>query len=207
MEIHDLLMRRDRLIVSIGLALISAVAWAYLVDLAKKMPGLDVTGVDIMKEAVVPDVVAWNVSRLLLTFIMWTVMMVAMMMPSVAPMVVEFASIHRRRHNQYSVLAATAVFLSGYFFVWTLYSGLSTLAQWRLHSAALLSPMMVMTSRTVAGVLLIVAGVFQWTEWHRCLRSCRSPVGFFLNEWREGGPACSRWASNTVVIVSDAASP
>src|SRR5262249_47737252 len=31
------------------------------------------------------------------------------------------------------------------------------------------------------------AGLFQWTSLkHRCLNNCRSPVGFFLNEWREG---------------------
>jgi predicted metal-binding membrane protein len=173
------LLRRDRLMISVGLALISAVAWAYLFDLAKKMPA--------PMGAALPDMTVWNASRLLLTLIMWTVMMVAMMTPSVAPMVLEFVSLYRTRHNQDSGIGATAIFLSGYFLVWTLFSALSTLAEWQLHSAALLSPMMAMTNRMLGGVLLVVAGVFQWTELkHRSLRSCRSPIGFFLNEWREG---------------------
>jgi predicted metal-binding membrane protein len=68
-----------------------------------------------------------------------------------------------------------------------LFSGTATFAQWLLHSAAQLSPVIVVTSRPVGGVLFVVAGVFQWTELkQRCLRNCRSPIGFFLNEWREG---------------------
>ena len=35
--------------------------------------------------------------------------------------------------------------------------------------------------------MFILAGFFQWTKLKQsCLRNCRSPVGFFLNEWRDG---------------------
>ena len=39
----------------------------------------------------------------------------------------------------------------------------------------------------LGGVLLISAGIFQWTPWKRaCLSHCRSPLSFLLDGWREG---------------------
>jgi len=59
--------------------------------------------------------------------------------------------------------------------------------QWSLHAAALLSPMMVSTSPALGGMLLVAAGVCQWTPLkYTCLRHCRSPLGFLTTEWREG---------------------
>jgi predicted metal-binding membrane protein len=79
------------------------------------------------------------------------------------------------------------MFLLGYFVVWTLFSVVAVVAQWGLHAAALLSPTMVSTSSILGGVLLIAAGVFQWTPLkHACLNHCRSPLGFLMTEWREG---------------------
>lgn len=81
----------------------------------------------------------------------------------------------------------TAVFLLGYLLVWTAFSAAATLAQWGLHAAALLSPAMVSTSPLVGGLLLAGAGVFQLTPLKRaCLSHCRSPLHFFMGEWKEG---------------------
>jgi len=71
--------------------------------------------------------------------------------------------------------------------VWTAFSAVATFAQWELNRAALLSPMMVSNSPLLGGMLLIGAGVFQFTPLKRaCLAHCRSPLGFFMTEWREG---------------------
>ena len=79
------------------------------------------------------------------------------------------------------------VFLTGYLSIWTFFSAVATLAQWGLHEAALLSPMMVSTSPILGGLLLIAAGIFQWTPLkHACLKHCRSPLDFVLTQWREG---------------------
>jgi len=79
------------------------------------------------------------------------------------------------------------IFLSGYPLVWTGFSALTTLAQWGLHEAALLSPMMVSTSPILGGVLLLAAGLFQWTPLkYACLNHCRSPLGFLMTDWRDG---------------------
>src|SRR5207249_2185684 len=81
----------------------------------------------------------------------------------------------------------TGLFVLGYLIVWTAFSLVAAVAQWALHGASLLSPMMKSSSPLLAGALLIVAGVFQWTRWkHACLNHCRSPLQFLLHDWRDG---------------------
>jgi predicted metal-binding membrane protein len=79
----------------------------------------------------------------------------------------------------------------GYLVVWAAFSILATAAQWGLHAVSLLSPVAAITSPVFGGVLLVAAGIYQWTPLkHVCLSKCRSPMGFVLNEWREG-----RWGA------------
>ena len=59
--------------------------------------------------------------------------------------------------------AATAAFVAGYVIAWTAFSAGATAFQWGLERLALLSPMMVSSSPMLGGVLLIAAGVYQWS--------------------------------------------
>ncbi len=180
--IAETLLKQDRNVVITGLAVIIALAWAYMFHLAWEMRNMNMG-----MEMTMPNMQVWDIVDLLLMFIMWTVMMVAMMTPSAAPMILMFSKINRQRHDQQSPFVATGIFLLGYLIVWTCFSATATLAQWGLHSAALLSPMMVSNSPVLGGVLLIGAGIFQFTPLkHACLSHCRSPLGFFMTEWREG---------------------
>jgi predicted metal-binding membrane protein len=134
-----------------------------------------------------PQMQGWGTLDVLLLFLMWAVMMVAMMVPAAAPMLLMFATINRRRRAQQQPFVSTAVFLGGYLLVWAGFSAVATLAQWGLHEAALLSPMMVSTSPLLGGTLLLVAGIFQWTPLkYACLSHCRSPLGFLMTDWRDG---------------------
>lgn len=145
------------------------------------MPGMD------MADMAMPHPQPWEFADVLLLFVMWAVMMVAMMTPSAAPMILMFAMIHRKRREAERPGVGTGVFLVGYLVVWTASAALATLAQWGLHSAALLSPAMASQSPLLGGVLLIAAGVFQWTPLkNACLAQCRSPLSFLMTEWREG---------------------
>jgi len=175
-------LKRDRAIVLAAIAGLSALAWAYLLALSLWMPH------ETMAMAMaMPHMHAWGVAEVVLTWVMWAVMMVAMMTPSAAPMILTFAAINRRRQSQQGPLVPTAVFVLGYLLVWGGFSIVATLAQWGLHTAALLSPMVVVTSPVVGGLLLIAAGIFQWTPLKAsCLTQCRSPLGFLMTEWREG---------------------
>jgi predicted metal-binding membrane protein len=178
----ETVLKRDRLLVLSGLVGISAMAWAYVIYLAG---GTGST--DMAMEMAMPRMHGWSFLDLVLLFVMWTVMMVAMMVPSAAPMILTFATISRRRREQHQPYVPTSIFLGGYLLVWMGFSVLATLAQWGLHTAALLSPMMMRTSPILGGALLIVAGIFQWTPLKTaCLTHCRSPLGFLMTEWREG---------------------
>ena len=66
--------------------------------------------------------------------------------------------------------------------VWAVFSALATAAQWGLQFAALGGNLV------FGGALLAGAGLFQWSPLkNACLTNCRSPFGFFLTNWREGG--------------------
>ena len=174
-------LRRDRIIILLGLAGIAILAWVYTIHSAWEMKSMDMS-MDM------PNMVTWGPVDLTLLFLMWTVMMAAMMIPSVSQMVLLYAGSIRRNGRESRVLGLAGMFLLGYLALWAGFSLLAALAQWGLHEAALLSPMMVSTSPVLGGAILIAAGVFQWTPLkHACLRHCRSPLGFLMSEWREGG--------------------
>jgi predicted metal-binding membrane protein len=174
----ETVLKRDRSVVLGGLIGIALVAWAYTGYLAWDMHHMAMT---------MPQMQGWGVVDLLLLYLMWAVMMVAMMVPAAAPMILMFVTINRRRREQQQPFVPTAVFLAGYLLVWAGFSAVATLAQWGLHTAALLSPMMMSTSPVLGGILLIAAGLFQWTPLkYACLSRCRSPLGFLMTEWRDG---------------------
>jgi predicted metal-binding membrane protein len=174
-------LRRDRLIVLAGLVGISALAWAYLIYLTFEMGSMD------MAMDIAASMQTWTVMDVVLLFVMWAVMMVAMMVPTATAMILAFATINRRRRMQEQPYVPTAIFLGGYVIVWTGFSALATLTQWGLHETALLSPMMVSTSPILGGLLLLTAGMYQWTPLkYACLKHCRSPLGFLMTDWREG---------------------
>ncbi len=176
----EALLKRDRMVMVSGLAGISVLAWAYIIYLAWNMQHMDM-------EMAMPQMQAWGVVDLVLLFAMWAVMMVAMMVPSAVPLILIFASTNRKRKERKDPFVHTAVFLTGYLLVWTGFSALATMAQWGLHSVALLSPMMKSTSSILGGVLMVAAGIFQWTPFkNACLAHCRSPLGFVMAHWREG---------------------
>jgi predicted metal-binding membrane protein len=186
-EVAENVLRRDRVIVLAGLAAITALSWVYVLFSLTS----DMRNMEMGAEMAMPRTQAWGVADFALTFSMWAVMMVAMMTPSAAPMILMFAGVNRRRRKQQVSYVPTSVFLLGYLVVWAAFAVLATLAQWGLHAASLLSPMMISTTPILGGVLLLVAGIYQWTPLkHACLSKCRSPLGFVLNEWREG-----RWGA------------
>jgi predicted metal-binding membrane protein len=183
----EALLRRDRVLVGCALAVVAVAAWLYLVYLASSMSGMtdeDMSGVPGMAMLAMN---MWSWVEVVTLAVMWTVMMVAMMAPAAAPMILVFATIHRRRAEAGTPAVPTAIFVLGYLVVWTLFGIVAALVQAGLHTAALLSPAMVATSPLLAGAVLVAAGIFQWTPLKRaCLAACRSPLSFVMSSWREG---------------------
>ena len=140
-----------------------------------------------MPGMVMPMPQEWGMIAVVLLFAMWAVMMVAMMLPSAAPMILSFLSVNNRRRAASRPLVPVGIFVFGYLVVWTAFSAVATMAQWGLHKAALLSPAMSATSPVLSGGLLLAAGVFQWTPLKRaCLKGCRSPLSFLMRGWQDG---------------------
>jgi predicted metal-binding membrane protein len=135
----------------------------------------------------------WTATEFALGVAMWAVMMVAMMVPSAAPMTLLYASVARKADAQHNALVSTSVFVTGYVAMLTVFSFVATIAQHALDQAALLSPMLVSRSASFGAALLITAGVYQFTPFkNACLRNCRSPAHFLSRYWRGGNVGAFR---------------
>ncbi|MEP6937733.1 MAG: DUF2182 domain-containing protein [Chthoniobacterales bacterium] len=188
----DAVVRRDRWIIGAGLAAVAVLAWAYMLREARQM---DVRGACASMDMTMggPDLGDWSARSLLPLFLMWSVMMLAMMLPSATPMILTFASVSRNRRQQERPYVPVAVFVSGYIAVWGGFSALVAWGQWLLHRKALLSPAMASNSALLGGLILLAAGLFQLTPLKRsCLRHCRAPLEFIMTRWREGAAGAFR---------------
>jgi predicted metal-binding membrane protein len=178
--------RRERWIIGAALAAIAAVAWIYLIHEAR---GMNVTGMCecLGMQMGGTALTGWPAGSLLPLFLMWAGMMVAMMLPSATPMILTFAAVSRNRRRQERPYVPVTIFVAGYVAIWTAFSALAALAQWILHRQALLSPAMASSSAWLGGILLLAAGIFQFTPLkHTCLTHCRAPFEFIMTGWREG---------------------
>lgn len=174
---------RERAVVLGAVAGLAALSWGYILHMEWGMRHMD-SGANM---AIMPAMTNWHLADLGLVFLMWTMMMGAMMIPSAAPMALAYLSVQRTRGFGPRPLIATSLLVSGYLAVWVAFSLAATLLQWALLEAALITPMMKSASTILSGLFLVGAGVFQFTPLKRaCLTGCRSPVEFLLNAWQEG---------------------
>lgn len=179
----DKALNRDRVAVLAALAGVVALAWAYLAYTVLAQPAMDMDAV-AMAAMPPPD---WDAGYFAATLAMWMVMMVGMMLPSAAPAVLLFDALQQRGDAAHRGHGATALFGAGYLIAWSAFSVLATTAQWALSSAMLLSAMMTSRSAVFAGLLLVVAGAYQFTPLKTvCLSQCRSPAEFLVRHHRPG---------------------
>src|SRR3970282_342788 len=105
------LLERNRLVTLSGAGLvgISLLAWAYLFSLARGMP---IGGMGM--ESAMPQTHPWQFSDFTLTFAMWAVMMVGMMLPSASPAILLFTAISQSRRAHETPPVPTVTFVVGY---------------------------------------------------------------------------------------------
>jgi len=176
--IHARAMPRASLVTLIALLVIAGVCWWYLFDLAADMSAMASGGTMMLKE--------WTPVYFVMMLLMWSVMMVAMMAPSAALMVLLYRQVVRSNKLAREALG-TGLFCAGYFVLWTLFSLLATSLQWLFEEWALLSPMMRSQSAALSGVILMVAGLYQFSSLKQaCLKHCRGPLFFITRHWRPG---------------------
>src|SRR5215813_11140128 len=162
----EAILRRDRGIVIAALAIITALAWADIIWLANDMAmdGMDMAGFRMIpagRGLMMPASAPWQPVEFVYVFAMWTVMMIGMMTPSVAPMILIYARVGRQAVTSGHPFAASGWFASGYLIAWFAFSLAATSAQWVLERAALLTPIM-----------------------EACLAYCQAPLTFIM---RHGG--------------------
>jgi predicted metal-binding membrane protein len=195
-KIERIVLQDKRLVVSALLSL-TALAWLYLIIMARQMAAGDMTLMGMgaaaamsgsnMMGAMTASQMPWSLLTFLLMFIMWSVMMVGMMLPSAAPMILLFARVQRRKLAKQAPTVRIAAFTAGYLLIWTLFSLLATGLQWTLTELRLLSPMMESTSHFFAVGVLFTAGIYQLTPLKAaCLKHCQSPIGFLTSHWKDG---------------------
>jgi predicted metal-binding membrane protein len=187
------LLKHERSIILASMAAIIALSWLYL--LIGAGTGMSTLAMTTWAFPPTPDGLAagmqWSPGYWTLMLTMWWVMMIAMMVPSAAPMILLYARVHRHGQKRGQIpdtIVPTAMFAGGYLIAWLGFSMLATTLQWYLEIAGLLSQMMMWSnSLYLSAALLIAAGLYQLTPLkHACLEHCRSPASFLSKQWRPG---------------------
>ncbi len=170
------LARRDRIVVIAGLTFVTLMAWAYTLSGAgmhMNMPGM--------------NAVDSGFDYFLMMFPMWIIMMVAMMLPSAAPMILLFAAINQKQRERGAPFASTTLFTLGYLLAWGAFSIGATLLQWALGDAEIIQHTLRINNPVIGAGLMLGAGLWQLTPVKRtCLEYCRSPVHYISAHWRKG---------------------
>src|ERR1700722_1509847 len=158
--------RRDRIVALGGLVAVIALSWAYLA----RMSHMSTSGM-----------VGAPAEQFAAAFLVWAVMMVAMMLPTAVPAIDVFGSFARKRVSAIGSAPATSLFVLGYVAVWTAYAAIAAAGQVVVSRATLLAPALHSSSVVLSVAVLLLAGAFQLTSFKdACLTHCRSPFPFFL---------------------------
>ena len=192
------MLRRDRVVIVLAVALLTALAWSYLLWLSADMHmgGINMTGLRMIPSGIglmMPADMPWRALEFAFVFAMWIVMMVGMMTPSAAPMFLMYARVDRQTEPHGKSLRATVWFAAGYFLVWVAFALFATLVQWGFERSALLDFTMASTDNVLGGLVFVVAGLYQWTRLNDlCLAQCQRPFEFVMchGGFRRDVPGC-----------------
>lgn len=189
----------DRLIIVASLVALTFGAWAWLL-LHQPMGGGDVpaAGGESMRRPIdMPMTMdamasmaptAWTPTTLGLTFAMWWMMMLGMMIPSSLPAILLHARVQRHYLPAATALRLSMLFTGGYLATWSAFSAVATLLQWVLAAGGMLSPATMQVGTTAGAGLFAIAGLYQLSPLkNACLRHCRSPAEFLTTHRRSGG--------------------
>jgi predicted metal-binding membrane protein len=112
----------------------------------------------------------------------WTLMIVAMMLPTSLPLVALFRILVRQRPDH---LRLVGLLLAGYLSIWMLFGILVYLSDWGLHQVVEQATWLAANVWVIGAGTLILAGLYQFTPLkYHCLEKCRSPLGFVTEHWR-----------------------
>lgn len=174
------------------------IAWAWLIAGAgmEMVPLVSLApasgGSTEMSGMTMASAMPWPAEYFALVFSMWWVMMVAMMLPSAAPMILLYA--RAAASVDAGPRPATGSFLAGYLVAWSAFSLGATGLQFLMERVDLLTPMLMASqSRWLSGAVLVSAGIYQLSPVKDvCLRHCRNPAQFLASHYRAGSMGALR---------------
>jgi predicted metal-binding membrane protein len=173
-----LLLERERRITTTALVLVAAIAWLFIAT------GAGMSDMGTMDPSMVMAPTPWEPSYAVAIFLMWWIMMAAMMLPSAAPAILLYDLVARKIEGSGS---ATLLFASGYVLVWGAFSVVAAVTHWALDQSGLLTMGMASASYVLSGLVLVAAGLWQLTPIkHACLLRCQNPLQFLSHGWRSG---------------------
>ena len=122
----------------------------------------------------------WSISMAISMFLMWWLMMIAMMTPSAAPTLLLFHNLKKIGSEGKKALSYTYLFLFGYLIIWAIFSLIACIIHKFFDTSSITdAAMMQLKSVQFSGILLITAGVYQFTPLkNACLEKCRTPIDF-----------------------------
>ena len=131
------------------------------------------------------DGVAGGYATLVLLFVAgWTLMTVAMMLPTSLPLVALFYAFVRARADR---VRLTVVLVVGYLAVWTTFGVVAHLGDRYVHAVVERSAWLEANAWVIGAGTVLLAGAYQFAPLkYRCLDKCRSPMSFVLGHWHGG---------------------
>ncbi len=187
------IVRREQALIALALAGITGLAWVYVLTGAGT--GMSTIAMTTWQfpppRPALPMPGDWDAAYWLTMLLMWWVMMIAMMIPSAAPMILLYARVFRHGQARGQILAPlvpTAAFAAGYLACWLAFSAAATALQFALERLGHVDGMMMWsTDRWLTAGLLVSAGLFQLSPLKTaCLAHCRTPAAFLSRHWRLG---------------------
>jgi len=161
------------------LVIIALLAWIYLWIDAGKM--------NLMSGMNKIDSSPWLIDAIFANFIMWLIMMIAMMIPSAIPAISLYESMVNKNAEREIFLPAVWIFVVGYILIWAAFSLIITFVQALFLSLDWINMMLVSKNLFLTSTILIFTGIYQWLPIKSiCLDKCRTPLNFFLGNWRKG---------------------
>lgn len=122
--------------------------------------------------------------KLLSFLVSWQVMVSAMMLPTSLPLIRLFVRLNQQKAQNTSALL---VFLTAYFVIWMSFAGIAFLTSWGVHHFVDRAFDIEEHSRFIAGVILLLAGSFQFTSLKdHCVTVCRHPFSFLVRHYQTG---------------------
>ena len=157
----------DRTAALLLVGVVTALSWLYLYIIGNS----DGAAAWIVR-TVAPG--AWSAGDTVAAFAFWNIALMAIMLPSAAPAAFDYVTASRWQ-GRAGAWQTAGLFVAGYASVWTTFATVPTILHWVLAQSQLLSPQLVASSPLLGALMLIGAGLYQFTPTKRLADGGRTP--------------------------------